>query len=83
MADLSPSPNSSGDAGEGPDRGSTTSYPGTPRWVRVFGIIALILVLLVVIMMFAGGGAHGPGRHIPSGGAAGQTPAPAHEVQRP
>jgi hypothetical protein len=31
MADLSPSPNSSGDAGEGPDRGSTTSYPGTPR----------------------------------------------------
>ena len=50
-----------------PDRGSDTS---TPRWVKVFGIIALVLVLLVVIMMFTGvGGDHGPGRHIPSGDA--------------
>jgi hypothetical protein len=42
-------------------------YPGTPRWVKVFGIIAIGLVLLVVIMMFIGGGDHGPGRHMPSG----------------
>lgn len=34
----------------------------TPRWVKVFGIIALVLVLLVIIM-FAGGGSHGPSRH--------------------
>jgi hypothetical protein len=43
-------------------------YPGTPRWVKVFGIIALGLVLLVAIVVFTGvGGPHGPGRHIPSG----------------
>ena len=59
------------------------AYPGTPRWVKVFGIIALALVLLVVIMMFAGGGSHGPGRHAPSGGAGGHTPPIAHGVQRP
>lgn len=37
----------------------------TPRWVKVFGIIALILVLLVGIMMLSSG--HGPGAHMPSG----------------
>jgi len=46
-----------------PDHGSTT---GTPRWVKVFGIIVLVLVLLVVIMMIFGSGEHGPGRHFPS-----------------
>jgi hypothetical protein len=40
--------------------------PSTPRWVKVSGIVAIILVLLAVIMMFIGGGKHGPGRHIPS-----------------
>jgi len=35
-------------------------YPGTPRWVIVFGIIAIVLVLLFVIMLLTG---HGPGRH--------------------
>jgi hypothetical protein len=36
---------------------------GTPRWVKVFGIIALIVALLVVVMLFIGGGDHGPQRH--------------------
>lgn len=36
---------------------------GTPRWVKVFGIIALVLVVLVVVMVIAGRGGHGPGRH--------------------
>jgi hypothetical protein len=58
-------------------------YPGIPRWVKVFGIIALVLVLLVIIMMFAGGGSHGPGRHLPSGDAGSQMPPIAHGVQRP
>jgi hypothetical protein len=53
-------------------RGSTYS---TPRWVKVFGIIVIVLVLLVVIIIFTGvGGEHGPGRHIPSGDAGGDTP---------
>jgi len=42
-------------------------YPGTPRWVKVFGIIALVVVLLFVFLMFTRGpGGHGPGRHVPS-----------------
>lgn len=39
------------------------SKPGTPRWVKVFGIIALVLIVLVVAMLLIGGG-HGPGRHL-------------------
>ena len=36
---------------------------GTPRWVKVFGIIALALVLLIGGLLVFGGGTHGPGRH--------------------
>jgi hypothetical protein len=50
------------------DRGST---PGTPRWVKVFGIVALLVVLLFVILLLTGG-PHGPGRH--TAGGAGHTP---------
>jgi hypothetical protein len=45
-------------------------YPGTPRWVKVFGIIVIVVVLLVVARIFIGG-EHGPGRHAPSGDAGG------------
>ncbi|HEV8635254.1 MAG TPA: hypothetical protein VG370_13565 [Chloroflexota bacterium] len=62
-----------------PDTGAP---PGTPRWVKVFGIVALVLVLLVVAVMVAGGGEHGPGRHMPSGGTGGPTP-PIAGVQKP
>jgi hypothetical protein len=42
-------------------------YPGAPRWVKVFGIIALVVVLLFVIVLFTRGpGGHGPSRHMPS-----------------
>jgi hypothetical protein len=45
-----------------------SSYPAsephtTPRWVKVFGIIALVVVLLFVVLLFAPG-SHGPGRHM-------------------
>ena len=49
------------------------SYPGTPRWVKVSGVIAIVVVLLLGIMMLTGGGDHGPSRHLPSGDARGQT----------
>jgi hypothetical protein len=43
-------------------------YPGTPRWVKVSGIIVAVLVLLVALILFTGvGGPHGPGRHAFSG----------------
>lgn len=47
-----------------PDRGSTTSTPpSTPRWVKVFGIIAIVLVLLFGILHLTGNSLGGPGRH--------------------
>ena len=45
------------------------AYPGTPRWVKISAIVALALVLLVVAVMAVAGGEHGPGRHVPGGGA--------------
>jgi hypothetical protein len=35
---------------------------GTPRWVKVFGVIAVLGVVLLVVLLVFGGG-HGPGRH--------------------
>ena len=67
-------------------------YPGTPRWVKVFGIIVIVVVLLVGIILITGvGGPHGPGRHIPSGDAVetpsgdpgGYTPPIAQGMQQP
>jgi hypothetical protein len=62
MSDLPPSPDPDGD---------TANDTGTPRWVKVFGIIALIVILLFVILLLTRG-SHGPGRHI--GGDASHTP---------
>jgi hypothetical protein len=56
--------------GDDTDASPGREYPGMPRWVKLAGIIALVLILLVVVVMVAGvGGQHGPGRHMPSGGA--------------
>ena len=48
MADLPHYPDSNRDTGY-----DTTS---TPRWVYVFGIIAIVLVLLFVVLHLTGGG---------------------------
>lgn len=47
---------------------------GAPRWVKVFGAIALIVVVLLAVLLLAGGGpgGHGPGRHAQSGAVAQQ-----------
>lgn len=51
------------------------SYPSAPRWVKVLGTIAIVLILLFVVLKVTGiGGAHGPGRHMPSGHAHGDAP---------
>ena len=58
------------DSGIEPDGEPTT---GTPRWVKVAGIIALVVVVLVLILLLTGGpGRHGPGRH--TGGLGGHPP---------
>jgi hypothetical protein len=69
MADQLPDSDTSDDTGAGPSRESSD----TPRWVKVFGLIAVVLlVLLLVIALLTGG--HGPGRHAFSGHAGGDTP---------
>lgn len=50
------------------------STMSTPRWVKVFGIVGLVLVLLFVGLKVLGGGGHGPSRHTQSSDAGGQTP---------
>ncbi len=71
MADQPPDPGTGEDTGVRP---TADRPPSTPRWVKVFGILVIIVVLLVVAVMFIGGGEHGPGRHTPSGDASGQVP---------
>jgi hypothetical protein len=89
MAD--PPPDTGDDTGVGPDREATT---GTPRWVKVSGTIALLLVVLFVILKLTGlGGEHGPGRHSPAvgsettsdtaGGHTGPPPGVTHGEQQP
>jgi hypothetical protein len=65
MADRTPDWDRDDDA-ERLERGPPT---GTPRWVKVFGVVAIVvLVLFVVLLVF--GGDHGPSRH--SGDPGGQ-----------
>jgi len=45
---------------------------GTPAWVKVFAVIAVVLIAMLGVMLLSGGD-HGPGRHT-SGGAGGQAP---------
>jgi hypothetical protein len=45
---------------------------GTPRWVKVFALIAIVLIALVAVVLIAGGD-HGPGRHASAGEAGAET----------
>jgi hypothetical protein len=59
-------PSRSLDTGVETGRGPTTRYPGIPRWVKVTGIVVLVLGLLFGINHFTGlGGMHGAGMHMP------------------
>lgn len=56
-----------------PDSNSDTY--STPRWVKVFGIIALVVVLLFVILLLTRGHHRRPGDHTPHvGGVGDHTP---------
>ncbi|MGI9167341.1 MAG: hypothetical protein ACR2G5_13350 [Pyrinomonadaceae bacterium] len=54
---------------------------GTPRWVKVFGTILILVILLFVIMLFTPG-PHGPGRHLRPG-SGGQPPTAERGGQQP
>jgi hypothetical protein len=69
VGDPTRDPDTGDDIGVGTERESTN---GTPRWVKVSGLVAvLLLVFLLVIALLTGG--HGPGRHALSGHAGGET----------
>jgi hypothetical protein len=44
----------------GPDGGAGQR---TPRWVKVFAVIAIVAVVLLLVLLLSGRG-HGPGRHL-------------------
>lgn len=48
-----------------PERNGDERHVSTPRWVKIFGAIAL-LVGVLFISMFAVRGPHRPGQHGPS-----------------
>ena len=76
MADLP-----SNDSRDGPRGGNDrASPPGTPRWVKVSGIIAAVVIVAIVILALAGG-EHGPSRHQPGDdNPRGHTPPAQHNL---
>jgi hypothetical protein len=56
MADTPPDSDSNGDTGVGPGR--QTTEESMPRWVKVFGVIVIVLILLFVLLHLSG---HAPG----------------------
>ncbi len=80
MANQPPYTYSSGESGDETAVEPDPEIAVTPRWVKVFGIIFIVVVLLFVILMFAGG-RHGPGRHLRPG--SGQTPSGERSPQSP
>jgi hypothetical protein len=45
---------------------------GTPRWVKILGVVVLLLVLLIVVLHLTGNSMGGPGSHL--GSAPGSPP---------
>ena len=69
MAEQSSNP------GAGDTDGQRGPRPGTPHWVKVFGLVAAAVILLFVILLLTGNG-HGPGRHLGPGGGKSHQPPP-------
>jgi hypothetical protein len=87
MAEPAPNRREGADA----DTGDTTAapQPGTPRWVKVAAVIALVILVMLVVALLSGG-KHGPGRHADTGtrpalafATVADNPAPARGAARP
>jgi hypothetical protein len=78
MANLPPDPDAIRD-----DTSHVPGYeaaPSTPRWVKVFGIIFIILIVLFVILHLTGNRFR---NHTGSGHAGGHTPSVEQRMQQP
>ena len=53
-------PDTDHDVAAQPRRAASTA---TPRWVKVAGVVALVVVLVFLALLLSGGGDHGPTRH--------------------
>ena len=47
------------------DSAGELAEPGTPRWVKIFALVAALVVTVLVTLLLLGG--HSPGRHAGSG----------------
>ena len=75
MADSPAHSESGAETGATRDPGSTAA---TPRWVKVFAAVVLVLVLVAVVLILTGrAGEHGPGRHVPAADTSGGHTPPA------
>ena len=54
MSDASPTNDNRNEAGGTSDSPLTVVYPGTPRWVKMAAIIAILVVVLVSLMHLTG-----------------------------
>jgi hypothetical protein len=68
MSDVPSSASTAEERASPPARGPGAVYPGTPRWVKVGAIVAVVLVLLLALALVVAGGEHGPMRHSSSAG---------------
>ena len=71
MSDPRKRPSSGDDANLETD---SEDDPRVPRWVKLFGLAAILLLALVIVVMLLTGGQHGPGRHLSSLGIATTAP---------
>jgi hypothetical protein len=62
MADRPPNADINADTNEVSDRATP---PGIPRWLKVSGIVVILLILLAVGISFILGVEHGPGQFGP------------------
>lgn len=63
-----------GSNGDSSRKAPTPERPGVPRWVKVFGLIALAIAIILAVLMLLGV-EHGPGLHSRAGFATGTAPA--------
>lgn len=57
----------------GPGVGNRSEPPGMPRWVKIFGLIVLLVIAVLILVMVLVGGEHGPGLHALSGDSSGSS----------